>query len=254
MRPVLFHVGDIAIPSFWVMAFLGFFAAFLVARRNLTRNGYGARMAYDITLWAYVGGWVGARLFTIPTGWDYFIDDPLRFLVSSSGWVWYGGVVGGMVAAGLWGRWYGPGAYVVGDIVAPALAVGQAIGRIGCQLAGDGDYGIPSDLPWAMSYPDGEVPTVERVHPTPLYECAANLLIFVILWRRPTPRIKGAIWGEYMIYSGVARFLVEFVRRHPAWLLFLTTAQWLSILSIGVGWLIVRGKFFEQAPRAHDPG
>ena len=104
VRACLFHLGDLAIPSFWAMAFLGFFAALLVIRRTVAERGYDQRWAYDFVLWAYVGGWVGARLFVIPTGWDYFVDDPLSFLLSSSGWVWYGGVLGGALAVLWWGR------------------------------------------------------------------------------------------------------------------------------------------------------
>src|ERR1041385_8209673 len=102
MRPILFHIGDVAVPSFWVMAFLGFFAAFWVFRLELLRRGYDERVAYDVTLYAYVGGWVGARLFVIPAGWKYFQEDPIAFLLSSSGWVWYGGLIGGAVAVLWW--------------------------------------------------------------------------------------------------------------------------------------------------------
>src|SRR5512143_4060426 len=117
------------------MAFLGFFAALLVIRRDMVERGYDQRWAYDFVLWAYVGGWVGARLFVIPSGWDYFVADPLSFLLSSSGWVWYGGVVGGAVAVLWWARSVGLPALTAGDIAAPALTIGLAIVRIGCQLA-----------------------------------------------------------------------------------------------------------------------
>jgi phosphatidylglycerol:prolipoprotein diacylglycerol transferase len=241
MRPVLFHVGGFAVSSFWTMAFLGFYAAFLVVRRDLVRRGYDAVHAYDMTLWAYVGGWVGARLFVIPSGWQYFTENPVRFLLSASGWVWYGGVIGGAAAVILWARYKRLEILPLADVVAPALAIGLAFGRIGCQLSGDGDYGIPSDLPWAMSYPDGVVPTTERVHPTPLYELAASLAIFLVLWRqRAAGPPAGNLMGQYLIYSGAARFLVEFVRRNPAWLGGLTTAQWQSVASVILGLLLLR--------------
>ncbi len=241
MRPVLFHIGDVAVPSFWVMAFLAFFVGFLVVRRDMIMRGYDVRLAYDITLWAYIGGWVGARLFLIPTGWDYFVEDPIAFLISGSGWVWYGGVVGGAVAVGLWARWTGLSILVVSDVVAPALAIGLAIGRIGCQLSGDGDYGVPSDLPWAMSYPDGVVPTVERVHPAPIYEMILYFVIFAVLrWQRGRSLPNGNILGQYLVYSGVARFAVEFVRRNPTWLLGLTTAQVMALGGALIGLYLMR--------------
>lgn len=242
MRPVLFHIGAVAIPSFWVMAFLGFFVGLVVIRRTMVERGYDARLAYDLVLWAYVGGWIGARLFVIPSGWSYFVEDPIAFLLSSSGWVWYGGVIGGAVAVLWWAYSTGIPLAVAGDITAPGLAIGLAVGRLGCQLAGDGDYGIPTSLPWGMSYPDGVVPTTERVHPTPLYEVLLYGAIFLALWRQRLSGLPpGHLLAQYLVYSGVARFAVEFLRRNPKWIVGLTTAQWFSIASVAVGvWLLQR--------------
>lgn len=241
MRPILFHLGELAVPSFWVTAFLGFVAAFVVVRSDLRRRGEDSELAYDMILYAYVGGWVGARLFLIPTAWDIFTADPIGFLLSGSGWVWYGGVVGGLI--GIWwlARQRQMSLLYLADVSAPGLAIGLAIGRIGCQLAGDGDYGVPTDLPWGMSYPDGVVPTTERVHPTPVYEMLACLAIFAYLWRQrwqspPT----GDLFGRYLILSGIERFLIESVRRNPAWLIGLTTAQWFSIGFVLLGTLILQ--------------
>jgi phosphatidylglycerol:prolipoprotein diacylglycerol transferase len=240
MRPILFHLGGIAIPSFWVMAFLGFYAAFRVVRSDFARRGYDAHLAYDATLYAYIGGWVGARLLVIPAGWAYFRQDPIAFLLSSSGWVWYGGVLGGAVAVLAWARRVSLPLRELADAVAPALAIGLGIGRIGCQLAGDGDYGVATDLPWGMSYPEGVVPTTERVHPAPIYEMLGCFAIFAFLWSRRGAAAPGTQIGWYLILSGVLRFLIEFVRRNPAWLLGLTTAQWWSIAAAGIGVALLR--------------
>jgi len=241
MRPILFHLGPLAVPSFWVMAFLGFLGAFVVFRLDLIRRGMDEQLAYDAILWAYVGGWVGARLFLIPTGWDYFVEDPIGFLLSSSGWVWYGGLIGGTVAVCLWARRIRFPFLALVDIAAPALAVGLGIGRIGCQLAGDGDYGVPTSLPWGMSYPDGVVPTTDRVHPAPVYETIGCFILFAYLWKRRTTAPPGDTFGRYLIASGIMRFLIEFIRRNPAWLVGLTTAQWMSIGAMGVGaWFVHR--------------
>jgi phosphatidylglycerol:prolipoprotein diacylglycerol transferase len=241
MRPVLFHFGEAPISSFWTMSFLAFFVGFLVIRSEVLRRRMSLRDAYDIVLWAYVGGWIGARILIIPTGWTYFVEDPIAFLLSSSGWVWYGGLIGGTVAVALWARSAAVPFLVVGDIVAPALAIGLAIGRIGCQLAGDGDYGIPTDLPWGMSYPNGVVPTEARVHPAPLYEMLALVLLFAHLWtRRLRNPPAGDILGRYLVASSVARLLIEFVRRNPAWLLGLTTAQWMSVGAGALGLYLIR--------------
>jgi phosphatidylglycerol:prolipoprotein diacylglycerol transferase len=241
VRPVLFHIDTVAIPSFWVTAFLGFFVAFLWARSDVVRRGYDVDLAYDLALCTYVGGWVGARVFLIPSGWGYFTQDPIAFLLSGSGWVWYGGVVGGALAVWLLARRRKLSFLLLADVLAPALAIGLAIGRLGCQLAGDGDYGVPTDLPWGMSYPNGVVPTTERVHPAPIYEMLGCLLIFAYLWRRRRvdPPL-GDLFGRYLILSAGVRFVIEFVRRNPRWLIGLTTAQWMSVGLMAIGVLLLR--------------
>jgi phosphatidylglycerol:prolipoprotein diacylglycerol transferase len=104
MRPILFHLGEVAVPSFWAAALSAFLVAVLLLRSDVVRRGYDVDLAYDLTLYAYIGGWIGARLFLIPTGWQYFTEDPVGFLLSSSGWVWYGGLIGGVVASWILAR------------------------------------------------------------------------------------------------------------------------------------------------------
>jgi phosphatidylglycerol:prolipoprotein diacylglycerol transferase len=241
MRPVLFHLGALPVSSFWVMALGGFFAAFLVVRSDVLRRGFDVDLAYDMTLYVYIGGWVGARLFLIPSAWDLLTGDPIGFLLTSSGWVWYGGLIGGVVAAWILARRRGLPFLLLADVTAPALALGQGIGRIGCQLAGDGDYGTPTTLPWGMSYPHGVVPTTDYVHPTPIYEALACFAIFVYLWRRRHQHLPvGDSIARYFILAAALRFLVEFVRRNPAWLAGLTTAQWFSVAMAIGGVLLLR--------------
>jgi phosphatidylglycerol:prolipoprotein diacylglycerol transferase len=236
MYPVLFRIYGVPIESFWVAVFVGFLAALFVARSELGRQGYDASGAYDLILWAYVGGFVGARLFLVITEWPQFQRDPLGLLLSGSGWVWQGGVIGGAIAVAIKARALRLPFGDVADLGGPCLALGQAIGRVGCQLAGDGDYGIPTTLPWGMSYPEGAVPTAERVHPTPIYEAALYLVIFVVLWRqRARPHVPGNLFGQYLVLTGAVRLAVEFVRRNAVLALGLTLAQWISLASIAIG-------------------
>ena len=220
------------------MLFLGFFVALQVVKAEFSRRGYDSAWAYDFILYAYVGGLVGARLFLLTSAWDVFVSDPFEFLFSGSGWVWQGGVFGG-AAAVWWGcRRKGLPMLVAGDIAGPAMAIGQAIGRIGCQLAGDGDYGTPTSLPWAMSYPNGTVPTTELVHPTPIYEALLYGAIFWTLWRtRRHGYRSGVSLGLYLIATGCVRFAVEFVRINHVVAAGLTLPQWLSLVSciLGIG-------------------
>jgi len=244
MYPVLFRIGGIPIEAFWVAVFAGFVAALFVARSELQRLGHDPGAAYELILWAYIGGFVGARLFLVLTAWDDFQRDPYELLFSGSGWVWQGGLIGGIVAVIVKSRGLGLPLGHVADFAGPALAIGQAIGRLGCQLAGDGDYGIPTDLPWGMSYPNGAVPTTEVVHPTPIYEALLYFAIFIVLWRQRTrPHPSGSLFAQYLVLSGIVRFAVEFVRRNPMLALGLTLAQWVSLASIAVGGaLLLRGQ------------
>jgi len=128
------------------------------------------------------------------------------------------------------------------DLASPAAAIGYGVGRLGCLVSGDGDYGIPTSLPWGMSFPHGLVPTTQRVHPTPIYELLGALLITWILWRRggpDRPAPMGQITGEYLILSGVARFLVEFIRINPRILWGMTNAQLASLGSVVFGFGLI---------------
>ena len=128
-------------------------------------------------------------MFVIPTGWEYFVESPILFLLSGSGWVWYGGVIGGALAVAWWARRNGLPILAIADITVPALAIGLGLGRVGCHLSGDGDYGVPTDLPWGMAFPNGVVPTDVPVHPVPVYEMITCFTLAAYLWRiAPTSR------------------------------------------------------------------
>ena len=117
-----------------------------------------------------------------------------------------------------------------------ALAIGYGIGRIGCQLAGDGDYGVATDLPWGMAYPNGVVPTLEKVHPAPVYETLLGLAIFAILWRlRLRFEKPGQLFSLYLVLAGAARFAVEIIRLNPDVVWGLSAAQLISLVMIAAG-------------------
>jgi phosphatidylglycerol:prolipoprotein diacylglycerol transferase len=190
------------------------------------------------------GGFIGARLYYLVQHWDTVHDDLLGNVFSGEGLVWYGGALGGAVAVVLWARYRGFLRLALLDICAPALALGYAIGRIGCQLSGDGDYGSHSDLPWAMSYPDGTVPTTDHVHPTPVYETLAMGLVALLLWRWRGRFRPGLLFALYLVLAGLERFLVEFVRRNDEVLAGLTAPQLQSLVMIVAG-----GVWFRLAHR-----
>ena len=124
----------------------------------------------------------------------------------------------------------------------PALAIGYAVGRIGCQLSGDGDYGVAWDGPWAMAYPDGTVPTEVEVHPTPIYEALAMGLVAYILWRRRDSYRPGLLFALYLVLAGLERLLVEFIRRNDEVIAGLTQPQLLSLAMIAAGGIWIAAK------------
>lgn len=230
MFPELGSIGPLTFYSFGLMVALGFVAAGWFVAQDVRQRGLRAALGLEIMVAAAVGGLVGARVYYIVETGDTGGG------LSGSGLAWYGGVIGGALAVVALALWRGVPVGVVANIAAPGLAIGQCFGRIGCQVAGDGDYGTASSLPWAMSYPDGTVPTDIRVHPTPIYESLALLVIFFVLWRlRGRLARPWSLFGLYALLAGAMRFLVEFVRRNPEEVGALTTAQVFSLVLIVVG-------------------
>jgi phosphatidylglycerol:prolipoprotein diacylglycerol transferase len=192
---------------------------------------------------ALVGGLVGSRVYYIVQNYSQVKHDLVGSLFSGSGLVWYGGVIGGALAVIAWAAWRGMLNVALLDLAAVPLAMGYAIGRIGCQISGDGDYGKVSTLPWAMGYPHGTVPTPPgvRVQPTPIYETLAMGLVAWWLWRMRDRFRPGALFAFYLLFAGLERLLVEFVRRNNDVALGLTAPQFesLGLMLVGGLWLIV---------------
>jgi phosphatidylglycerol:prolipoprotein diacylglycerol transferase len=233
------HVGPLTLQTFGICFAFAFIVAGAVIWRRLGELGKPVDWAYEMGFAALVGGLVGSRLDFIIENYSDVKHDLFGNLFSGSGLVWYGGVIGGAIAVLLWAWYRGFLGFALLDLAAPALALGYAIGRCGCQLSGDGDYGKPWDGPWAMSYPDGTVPTDRTVHPTPVYETLAMGLGAWILWQLRDRFRTGVLFAFYLVYAGAERFLVEFLRRNSDVALGLTTAQLESLAMIvaGVIWL-----------------
>ncbi len=248
MYPVLFRIGSLEFGTFGLMAAAGFFAAYLVLKAELGRRGLAVKYAPDLLFAGVFGGLVGARVNFILEYWDAFVADPGALIWSRYGFTWYGGAISGALAyiLVLKIRKQKLGPYA--DAVAPALALGYVLGRAGCQLAGDGDYGRPSSLPWAMSYPHGVVPTLERVHPTPVYEMLAFLAIFFVLWRlRRLDYKPWWLFGVYLFFAGVERFAIEFLRTNPPLILGLTEVQLVSVAMAAAGLALVITRYRTDA-------
>lgn len=232
MYPVLFRFGSFTITSFGVLVATGALVGFWLFRRELRLGGLPVEAA-DSALYGVVAGLAGAKLLWVA---EHFDEGPVvSLLLSRAGLSWFGGLAGG-VGTGLWVI-HRRGWPLVRTLAAatPALAVGHAIGRIGCFMVGD-DYGTPSHLPWAVAFPQGSPPTTVPVHPTQLYEAAVLALVagLLIRWRRRGV-VDRKVLGSYLLLTGVARFAIEFVRINERVALGMTVAQWASMALVVAG-------------------
>jgi phosphatidylglycerol---prolipoprotein diacylglyceryl transferase len=233
------HIGPLELKTFGICFAAGFLASGLIISRRFRELGRPADWTYEMVFAALIGGLVGSRVDFLLQNWDEASNDLLGNIFSGSGLVWFGGLVGGALGVILWARWRGFLGWQLFDTAAVPLAVGYALGRVGCQLSGDGDYGTSSDLPWAMAYPDGTVPTTDEVHPTPVYETLAMGLAGVLLWRLRDRLAPGVLFGLYLMIAGVERFLIEFIRRNDDVVGGLTQAQIISLAMLALGAAIV---------------
>ena len=251
MQPEI-HIGPLTLQTFGICFAAAFVAAGAVIGRRLQEWDKPVDWAYEVMFCALVGGVVGARLDYLIQNYDDVSDDLLGNLFSGAGLVWYGGAIGGAIAVVLWAWRRGMLDVALLDLCAVPLALGYAIGRIGCQLSGDGDFGQPWDGPWAMSYPDGTVPTDVSVHPTPIYETLAMGTVALVLWRWRDRFRTGALFALYLVFAGIERTLVELIRRNDSVVAGLTEPQLLSIAMVVVGatWiaLLARGGGVRRRP------
>jgi len=258
LYPELFKIGPFTIHSFGLMMALGFIVASYFLTKEIKRKGYDPNIGSTITLLAVVFGLAGSKILFLIEEWKYFIKDPIGEAFSPAGLTWYGGFFLATLAIYIYSRKKKVPFLVICDAAAPALLIGYGIARIGCHLSGDGDYGIPTDLPWGAQYSNGTyppsvafrhfpeivekygvngvVPDTIRVHPTPIYEFILSTILFLILWKNKEKiHQNGMMFMIYLILYGTMRLLVEIIRINPRILFGLTEAQIISIIIIIIG-------------------
>jgi phosphatidylglycerol:prolipoprotein diacylglycerol transferase len=251
------HIGPLTLGSYGLMVAIGLICAFFILRADFARREVSADAEAIIGITG-LAGLVGSRLYHLLETPAEFFADPWPQLFSTMGFAFVGAIIGGFIALVILAKRFKMSMLLMLDAASPAAAMGYGIGRIGCLISGDGDYGIPTSLPWAMSFPNGIVPTTERVHPTPIYEFLVAILIFWILWRLGARGLKkhapnGIIFAAYLVLTGIARFLVEMIRINPRSFYGMTNAQAASVVSILAGvilFLYCRRKTAQQAIRA----
>jgi phosphatidylglycerol:prolipoprotein diacylglycerol transferase len=254
MYPELLKLGPVSIYSYGLMLGVAFFIASYLFTQELKRKNMDQNLASVITMLALFCGVIGAKLFHIVEHWDEFIHNPMMAF-SPAGLTFLGGFLLAALVIFIYLRRKKISFLLIADLNAPGLAIAYGIARIGCHLAGDGDYGIISDLPWAYSYLNGTVPTYPgvTVHPAPIYELITSILIFVFLWsiRKKTTK-TGELFAYYLVLTSIARFFVELIRLNPKIFIGFTEAQLISLLLFMIG-LILLGYFKKIGSSAKSP-
>ena len=251
VHPFIIHLGPLEVTGYGIMMVVAFLVGGWLIARQLREAGLKDDYAADMVAAAVIGGIIGAKLWYVA-----LTGNPDAFL-SRGGLVWYGGFIGGALAVILNSWRVGVPLRWTMQLAAPALAAGYALGRVGCFLVND-DYGRPTDLPWGVKFPEGLPPstagnlknlfgipipggldpsTVLAVHPTQLYEVAAMLVAFAVLWSlRKGGRPVGWLFGLYLVFAGIERFLVEIFRAKDDRLLGpFTLAQLASVIIVVIG-------------------
>jgi len=255
MWPTIVEIGPIKIHSFGFMMVVAFYSCFYFLDQEMKRLGYDRKIASDIVFAAAVGGILGAKLYYLLENFGRVVADPMGMIFSGAGLVFLGGLVGGTLGVTIVLRKNDLPWLTFGDIVAPLLMLGYGIGRVGCFLVGD-DYGLPTHLPWGVSFENGLPPStyymfdtyypwidltgfepgVLAVHPTQIYEVILALIIFGFLWKkRLSVKHVGSLFFTYLILAGIERFAIEFIRTNDKYILGLSGAQVITLLMIGIG-------------------
>jgi len=211
--------GPWSLPTYGALLAIAFLVGLWVVARQARREGLDPVVITDLAVWALIGGLLGARILLVVVDWDHYRSNPRElWSLLRSGGVFYGGLIGG-IAVGVW--------YVVrhklsvwrvADVAAPAVVLGQAIGRLGCLAAGC-CFGAATQVPWAVTFRDIQAarelhtPVDTPLHPTQIYESMAAALVFAfLLWLAPRKRFHGQVAAAYVILYSIARFAIEFFR------------------------------------------
>ena len=270
MYPVVFEIGGFTITGYGLMVLVAFVVGAWLTTIQLRRRGLDESFAWDLLPWVALGGIVGAKLYYLALHWQEVAANPLHELTNRAGLVWYGGLIGGVVAFLWYARRRGMPLLRTLDATAPALAASYAIGRIGCFLVGE-NYGFPTGSWAGVAFPQGNPPStagnlravgaeipagipdsaVLAVHPTQLYEFGLSGLIFAALWKLSGSRLgAGRLLGAYLALASLERFLIEFVRaKDDRFVAGLTTSQVFTLAGIAVGvWLWQRRTGVPEEP------
>ncbi|HUR92770.1 MAG TPA: prolipoprotein diacylglyceryl transferase [Gemmatimonadaceae bacterium] len=257
-QPFVYHLGPLEIGGFGLAMLLTFVIGQILLQRELVRRGHDPAPVSDLVFAAVIGGLLGAKIYYA------ILTQDAGALFSRAGFVFWGGLIGAIIACSLVVRFKKLRWSTISDASAVSLAAGYAVGRTGCWAVGD-DYGKPWDSPLAVQFPEGAPPStaanmsqmfgvsfppgtdpaaVIAVHPTQIYEVIMGFIMFLILWRlRDHKHAAGWLFGLFLVLQGLERFLVEFVRaKDDRFFGPLTLAQVIALLlaAAGAAWMVSR--------------
>lgn len=257
MHPIIFSFGGITIYSFGLMMGISFLIGNFILTQEFKRKKLHPDLASNITLIALIAGVSGSKLLYLLENWSSFVKDPAGMIFSPGGLTFYGGFVLALASIYVYAKQKKIKFIHIADASGPALLLAYGIARIGCHLAGDGDYGFPTNLPWGTDYsngtyppsaafrnfpevtslfPNGVVPDNTLCHPTPIYETIICSIFFLIMWKnRLKWKTEGQMFYTYLVLAGIERFAVEFFRLNPRLLLGLSEAQIIAIILMVIG-------------------
>jgi len=259
LLPVLVEIGPITIYTYGVATALAFLISLLIIRHESKRKGFNPDLAYDLVLFAMIGGIVGARMVYVLSHWQEFASNPAQiFAIWQGGLIFYGGLIGGAVAVLALVKARKLPAGKVADIIAPCLAIGSAIGRLGCFSNGC-CYGQTTTLPWGITFTNplsSAKPLGVPLHPTQLYEFSYNIVILGILWwARPKIKSDGLLFWMYVTLYGLFRFIVEFFRANPVFYFGMSASQLFSVVLLATGLTVIFGYYLKPSRlEAHRAG
>jgi phosphatidylglycerol:prolipoprotein diacylglycerol transferase len=257
MCPRLFQIGPFTVYGYGLMLALGFIVGSYLLVSEFKRRKLDPNIANNITLIGLIAGVAGSKILYLIENWPSFILDPIGMTFSPGGLTYYGGFILASLSIYMYGNKKGIKFFTIADAISPGLILGYGIARIGCHLAGDGDYGFPTTLPWGTNYsngtyppsvafqdfpeitsrfPGGIVPNNIPCHPTPVYEFILCALICWFLWsirKKTTP--TGKLFMIYLMLAGIERFIIEFLRPNPRIIFGLSEAQLISMVLIALG-------------------
>jgi phosphatidylglycerol:prolipoprotein diacylglycerol transferase len=258
------QIGPLTLHTYGVLLALAFLAGLWVVSMQAKKAGLDSTVITDMAVYVLIGGLVGAKLLLLLIEWSYYSKHPGEILgLLQSGGVFYGGLLGAFPVAWWFARRHHLDGWKTADVLSPGVAIGQAIGRLGCFAAGC-CYGRPADVPWAVTFHDVYAtrqvgtPLDTPLHPTQLYESLATLVIFVFLrWLWGRKRFEGQVTLAYIFLYAAARFVIEFYRGDAArgmvlggWL---STSQFIAILMMLAVLFLYPYVLRKQQPRAPAP-